>query len=93
MNERSTTTRLSDEGLRLIIVERWLDRQVLPPRWRSKNRHRKLSPAGVEYYRQRGKRLTSATAAAGGPRSARRAGSGQRALDRRRGSRRDPRAP
>lgn len=53
MNERSTTTRLSDDGLRLIIVERWLDRQVLPPPWRSKNRHRELPPADVGYYRQR----------------------------------------
>jgi hypothetical protein len=32
--ERRTTTRLSNDGTRLIIVERWLDRQMSPPRWR-----------------------------------------------------------
>jgi hypothetical protein len=52
-NERITTTRLSDDGRRPIIVERWLDRQVMPPRWRSKNRHIKLKPNEIEYYRQR----------------------------------------
>jgi hypothetical protein len=52
-DERTVTTRLSDDGLRLIIVERWLDRQMSPPRWRSKNRHRKLSPGDLAYYRQK----------------------------------------
>jgi hypothetical protein len=51
--ERMKTTRLSDDGRRLVIVERWLDRQVMPPRWRSKNRTQKLSPGDLEYYRQR----------------------------------------
>jgi hypothetical protein len=54
MSDRTKTTRLSDDGKRLIIVERWLDRQHSPPRWRSKNRRRKLKPNEVEYYRQRG---------------------------------------
>ena len=53
-NERIRRTRISDDGLRLITVERWLDRQVSPPRWRSKNWNRKLKPNDVEYYRQRG---------------------------------------
>jgi hypothetical protein len=52
-DERTKTTRLSDDGTRLIIVERWLDQQMSPPRWRSKNWHRKLPPGDVEYYRQR----------------------------------------
>jgi hypothetical protein len=50
-----TRRRVSDDGLRLIIVVRWLDRQVSPPRWRSKNRHVKLTPGEVEYYRERGR--------------------------------------
>jgi hypothetical protein len=57
-DERTTTRRLSDDGQRLIIVERWLDWQVSPPRWRSKNRHVKLKPGEVEYYRQREGRAT-----------------------------------
>jgi hypothetical protein len=36
-NDRERETRLSDDGERIIIVDRWLDRQVDPPRWRSKN--------------------------------------------------------
>jgi hypothetical protein len=51
-NERTQTTRLSDDGNRLIVIERWLDRQVDPPRWRSKNWHRNLKPGEIEYYRQ-----------------------------------------
>ena len=51
-DERIETTRLSDDGRRLIIVTRWLDRQHAPPRWRSKNRHLKLKPNEIEYYRQ-----------------------------------------
>jgi hypothetical protein len=42
MDERTRTERISDDGTHLIIVERWLDRQVSPPRWRSKNWRRKL---------------------------------------------------
>jgi hypothetical protein len=53
MSERTITSRLSDDGQRLVIVERWLDRQVTPPRWRSKNRTQKLSASDLEYYRQR----------------------------------------
>lgn len=52
--ERTRRMRLSDDGRRLIIIEEWLDRQVEPPRWRSKNWHRKLTPGEIEYYRQRG---------------------------------------
>jgi hypothetical protein len=52
-DQRSITTRLSDDGEHLVIVERWLDRQVSPPKWRSKNRRRKLSAKEIEYYRQR----------------------------------------
>jgi hypothetical protein len=52
LEERTQTVRLSDDGERLIIVERWLDRQMHPPRWRSKNWHRKLKATEVEYYRQ-----------------------------------------
>jgi hypothetical protein len=41
-DERTQTTRLSDDGEHLIIVERWLDQQHLPPRWRFKKWRRKL---------------------------------------------------
>jgi hypothetical protein len=56
--ERTKTTRLSDDGERLIIVERWLDRQWEPPRWRSKNRHRNLKANEIEYYRQQRERAS-----------------------------------
>ena len=55
MDERTETTRVSDDGTRLIIVTRWLDRQVSPPAWRSKNVSRLLPPMhpdDAEYYRQ-----------------------------------------
>jgi hypothetical protein len=45
-------TYLSDDGRRLITVEEWIDRQVSPPRYRSKNRHRKLKPNEIAYYEQ-----------------------------------------
>jgi hypothetical protein len=51
-DERTRTSRLSDDGKRIIIVTRWLDRQMSPPRWRSKNRHINLKPSEVDYYRQ-----------------------------------------
>lgn len=51
-DERTITKRLSDDGTYLVIVERWLDRQVSPPRWRSKNRRQKLSASDIAYYRQ-----------------------------------------
>jgi len=51
-DERTETKRLSRDGKRLIIITRWLDRQHATPRWRSKNRHVKLSAAEIEYYRQ-----------------------------------------
>jgi hypothetical protein len=55
-DERTKTVRVSDDGMREIVVERWLDRQMHPPRWRSKNYSRKLSAgklsAGdIEYHR------------------------------------------
>jgi hypothetical protein len=50
-DERTETKRLSNDGRRIIIVERWLDRQVDPPRWRSKNWHRNLSSADIQYLR------------------------------------------
>jgi hypothetical protein len=52
-DERTRTTRLSNDGTRLIITERWLDQQVMPPRWRSKNWHRKPKANEIEYHRQR----------------------------------------
>jgi hypothetical protein len=52
-DERTRTTRLSDDGTHLIIVERWLDHQWMPPRRASKNWRRKLKPNEIEYYRQR----------------------------------------
>jgi len=51
-NERTETTRLSDDGTRLVIVTRWLDRQMSPPRWRTKNRTRKLNRGEIEYFRE-----------------------------------------
>lgn len=51
-DKREVITRLSDDGERLIIVERWLDQQIDPPRWRSKNWHRKLPAADVKYLRE-----------------------------------------
>jgi hypothetical protein len=62
-DERTRTTRLSDDGRRLIVVERWLDQQVQPPRWRSKNWHRTLKPNEIEYYRQRAEGLGQESAA------------------------------
>jgi len=49
--ERTETRRPSDDGTRIVIVTRWLDRQMSPPKWRSKNRSVKLKPNEVEYYR------------------------------------------
>ncbi len=51
--ESIKTTRVSDDGTRLVIVTRWLDRQMSPPKWRSKNRTRKLTPGEIDYFRQR----------------------------------------
>ena len=48
-----TERRLSSDGRRIVVVTRWLDRQVSPPRWRSKNQTIKLRPNEVEYFRQR----------------------------------------
>ena len=42
--DRLETTRVSDDGTRLITVTRWIDRQVSPPKWRSKNQSRPLPP-------------------------------------------------
>lgn len=53
MSKRTTTKRLAADGRHLVVVEEWLDRQVSPPRWRSKNYRLKLSPNEIEYYRQR----------------------------------------
>jgi hypothetical protein len=50
--KRIETRWLSDDGKRIIIVTRWLDRQMSPQRWRSKNRHINLKPNEVDYYRQ-----------------------------------------
>jgi hypothetical protein len=50
--ERIETRRLSEDGERIVIVTRWLDRQLSPPRWRSKNRHVKLKPNEMAYYRE-----------------------------------------
>jgi hypothetical protein len=47
---RTVERRLSNDGLRWIIVERWFDQQVSPPRWRSKNRHVLLSKADLAYH-------------------------------------------
>lgn len=51
-NERTRTTRVSDDRTHIVFVERWLDRQMHPPRWRSKNWTKKLQPNEVEYFRQ-----------------------------------------
>ncbi len=51
-SERTRTTHLADDGEHLVVVERWLDGQVRPPEWRSKNWRRKLNPTDIEYYRQ-----------------------------------------
>lgn len=49
----SVTSRyLNKDGTRIVTVERWLDRQMHPPKWRSKNRTRKLTPGEIEYFRQ-----------------------------------------
>jgi hypothetical protein len=48
--ERFVTKRLSEDGRRIVVIERWYDRQLAPPRWRSKNRHVKLTPGEVEYF-------------------------------------------
>ena len=51
--ERVETRRLADDGEHLVIVEKWLDRQVSPPRWRSKNRRVRLTPRERAYYADR----------------------------------------
>jgi hypothetical protein len=55
--ERTVERRLADDGEHWVIVERWLDRQVNPPVWRSKNRREKvktLSKADRLYLESRG---------------------------------------
>ena len=52
--ERIETRRLSDDGRRIVIVTRWFDRQGTTPRWRSKNRTRKLTPGEVRYFQEQG---------------------------------------
>jgi hypothetical protein len=52
-DQRTRTSHISDDGRRLIIVERWLDQQVFPPRWRSKNWHRKLTSNEITYLESR----------------------------------------
>jgi hypothetical protein len=51
--ERIETRRLSADGQRLVTVTRWLDRQHSPPRWRSKNHHRKLTAGEIRYFQER----------------------------------------
>jgi len=53
-SERIETRRLSDDGKRIVIVTRWLDRQGTKPRWRSKNRTRKLTAGEIRYFQERG---------------------------------------
>jgi hypothetical protein len=48
--ERTQSRRLSDDGRRIIVVERWLDRQTSPTRWRTRNWHRKLKANEVAYF-------------------------------------------
>ena len=50
--ERTVTARLGRHGDRLVIVERWLDRQCSPPRWRSKNRTLKLNRNEISDFRE-----------------------------------------
>ena len=50
--ERAITKRLSKDGTRMVVITRWLDRQMSPPKWRSKNHHVKLRPSEIEYCRQ-----------------------------------------
>jgi hypothetical protein len=51
--ERVETRYLNRDGTRIVVVTHWLDRQVSPPRWRSKNRTIKLKPGELEYFLQR----------------------------------------
>ena len=51
-DERTVTKRLSDDGTRIIVVTRWLDTQMMPPKWRSKNDSIKLKPNEIDYYRR-----------------------------------------
>jgi hypothetical protein len=57
--ERTTSKRLAADGRHLVVVEKWLDRQVSPPRRRSKNYRLKLNPNEIEYYRQRAERQSA----------------------------------
>jgi hypothetical protein len=52
-DERTRTVRVSDDGTREVVTERWLDRQLSPPRRRTKSYTRKLNGGEIEYYRQR----------------------------------------
>ena len=45
--------RLSDDGQRWIVVERWLDTQVQPPKWRSRNSHYPLTKSELLYFAKR----------------------------------------
>ena len=44
--------RLSDDGQRWIVVERWLDTQVQPPKWRSRNRNYPLTKSEAPVLRR-----------------------------------------
>jgi hypothetical protein len=41
-DELERLERVADDGQHIIVVERWLDRQVHPPKWRSKNHRRPI---------------------------------------------------
>ena len=45
--------RLSDDGQRWLVVERWLDTQVQPPKWRSRNSDYPLTKSELLYFAER----------------------------------------
>ena len=53
LDERTRTRRVSKDGTRMVVIERWLDRQVSPPRRRSKNYTIKLTPGEIRYFQER----------------------------------------
>ena len=51
--ERIVSRRLADDREHWVVLTRWLDRQVEPPRWRAKNERLRLTREELAYYAER----------------------------------------
>ena len=65
-SERLVYRRLADDNQHWIVIERWLDWQVYPPRWRSKNYRLRLTNSETSGYWRRPGRKNGAGGRAGG---------------------------